>query len=130
MPSLANITMATRTFKPAGREQNTNTVTYEDRSSGQPVGYATLRVRKQKNTSVRRVRAVVTVPVLQAASAADSAGFTPVPRLSHNNGFTFEAVCANLSSAEQRAEIIALAKAFVESALLEAIVVDQEEITG
>lgn len=130
MPLFGNITLGTRVFKPAGRDNVTNTVSYEDRSGGVPIGYPTLKIRLTKNSNVRRSRSVMQIPVLQAASAAGADGFTPAPRLSHSNGFTFESVTSNVSSEAERNELIEQAKLFVAEALLASIVVSQEEITG
>lgn len=130
MPIFGNITLGSREFKPAGRDTGTNTVTYEDRAGGIPIGYAQLKIRLSKNSNVRRSRSVMQIPVLQAATAAGADGFTPAPRLSHINGFTFESVTANVSSEAERTALIEVAKQFVATALLESVIVSQEEITG
>lgn len=130
MPLFGNITLGERVFKPAGRDTSTNTVTFEDRAGGIPIGYTLLKIRLQKNSNVRRSRSVMQIPVLQAATAAGADGFTPASRVSHVNGFTFETVTANVSSEAERDALIELAKLFVAEALTRSIVVDQEEITG
>lgn len=130
MPTLANITLGVAEFKPANRDTASNTITYEDRSGGIPIGYPTLRIRKTANPSVRRDKFVLQVPRIQSAAAPGADGFLPAARLSHFNSVMIETVCSNVSTVAERQQVIDLATALVADALMKALVVDQEEITG
>lgn len=130
MPLFGNLTLGTKVFKPAGRDTTTNTSSYEERSGGVPIGYASLRVRQSKNAQTRRTRSVVTTPVLQGAAAPGADGFLPASRISHTNGFTIDMVAATSSTeAERQANLDAL-RLYVQSEYFASLVVDQEEITG
>lgn len=130
MATFADITLGSLVFKPATRDNATNTVTYEERSGGVALGYKTLKIRKVQNSSVHRTRAVLSFPVLQAPAGAGADGFTPSARLSHYNSFSFEAVNSVVSSSAEREAIIAAALAMVQSELTHALIVAQETITG
>ena len=130
MALFADITLGALVFKPATRDNATNTVTYEERSGGVALGYKTLKIRKVQNNFVQRTRAVFSFPVLQAPASAGADGFTPSARLSHYNSFSFEAVNSVVSTSAERDAIIQAALALLQSELTQAIVVAQETITG
>lgn len=130
MALFADVTLGELVFKPAGRDNATNTVTYEERSGGVALGYKTLKIRKVQNNSVHRTRAVFSFPVLQNPASAGADGFTPSARLSHYNSFSFEAVNSVVSTSAERDAIIKAALALLQSELTQAIVVAQETITG
>lgn len=130
MALFADITLGSLVFKPATRDNATNTVTYEERSGGVALGYKTLKIRKVQNNSVHRTRAVMSFPILQTPASAGADGFTPSVRLSHYNSFSFEAVNSVVSSSEERDAIIQAALALVQNELIRAIIVAQETITG
>ena len=130
MATFADITLGSLVFKPATRDNATNTVTYEERSGGVALGYKTLKIRKVQNTSAHRTRAVLSFPVLQTPAGAGADGFTPSARLSHYNSFSFEAVNSVVSSSAEREAIIAAAVAMVQSELTNALIIAQETITG
>lgn len=130
MPIFGNLTLGTQVYKPAGRDTTTNTASYEERSGGVPIGYATLRVRQSKNVQTRRTRTVVTTPVLQGAAAPGADGFLPASRISHINGFTIDVVAAATSSEAERQANLAALILFVKTEYFASLVVGQEEITG
>lgn len=130
MALFADITLGELAFKPATRDNATNTVTYEERSGGVALGYKTLKIRKVQNNFVQRTRAVLSFPVLQAPASAGADGFTPSARLSHYNSFSFESVNSVVSTSAERDAIIKAALALLQSELTQAIVVAQETITG
>lgn len=130
MALFADITLGGMVFKPATRDNATNSVAYEERSGGVALGYKTLKIRKVQNSSVQRTRAVLSFPVLQAPASAGADGFTPNARLSHYNSFSFEAVNSVVSTSAERDAIIKAVLALLQSELTQAIVVAQETITG
>ena len=130
MPTFGNVTIGSQVFKPAGRDAVTNTSSFEERSGGIPIGYASMRVRPSKNAQTRRTRTVVTFPVLQAATAAGADGFTPAARVGHTSGFTLDFVSStSATEAERQAALDALIQ-YVQTEFFAALVVGQEEITG
>lgn len=130
MPTFGNVTIGSKVFKPAGRDATSNTSSFEERSGGIPIGYASMRVRPSKNAQTRRTRTVVTFPVLQTAAAAGADGFTPAARIGHSSGFTLDFVSStSATEAERHATLEALIQ-FVQTDFYSSLVVGQEEITG
>lgn len=115
-----------RTFSPAGYKAGA--ATFEQRSSGVPIGYDRLSIRKTANQAVRRDRIVLEKPKLQVSTTAAADGFVPAPRVSHTDRVSIEFVCSNLSNVADRQALLSEIIAICQHELVTGVVVNQDEI--
>ena len=115
-----------RTYSPAGYKSGV--ATFEQRSSGVPIGYDRLSIKKTANQAVRRDRIVLERPKLQVSTAAAADGFVPAPRVSHTDRVTVEFVTSNLSYTTDRRTLLTEIIAILQTELVDDVVAEQNEV--
>lgn len=103
---------------------------FEDRVSGVPLGFGKLIVRTTDTSEQRTVKVDVLIPVLEAVAGANVEGFTPPARMAFQNIGKFEMRTNMRSTTQQRKDLLAFMKDAINLALINALVVDSEEISG
>lgn len=112
-------------------KSNDNQVsTFEDRVGGVPIGFGKLIVRTSETTEQRTVKVDILVPVLEAVSGANAAGFTPPAKVAYQNLGKLEFRTSLRSTLQQRKDIVAYVKNAASLALIGSLVADSEEISG
>ena len=135
MATFANVTLndgqATSVAHTFAVKSNDNQVSvFEDRSGGVPVGYGKLIFRTSETSDQRTVKVDILVPILEAVSGANAAGFTPPAKVAYQNIGKLEFRTSLRSTLQQRNDIVAYVKNAAALALTKSIVVDSEEISG
>lgn len=135
MATFANITLNDGLATPvahtfAVKSNDNQTSTYEDRVGGVPVGYGKLIFRTSESSDQRTVKIDIVMPVLEAVSGANAAGFTPAAKVAFQNIGKLEFRCSTRSTVQQRKDIVAYIKNAAASALTSSVVADWEEISG
>lgn len=103
---------------------------YEDRSGGIAVGYGKIRITTSDSDVVRRVKANIAIPTLEAVSGANPAGFTPAAQIAYVTQFNGEFLIPQRATLQEKKNIYAYAKNALALALFGLLVQDGEEITG
>lgn len=114
----------------AVKSNDGNVSTYEDRVSGVPMGFGKLIVRTADTSEQRAVKIDVLIPVLEAVAGANVEGFTPPAKKAFQNIGKIEFRTNMRSTTQQRKDLVAYVKNAVSLALINALVVDSEEISG
>lgn len=135
MASFANVTLNDGLATPVAHtfavKSNDNQVsTYEDRVGGVPVGFGKLIFRTSETAEQRTVKIDILVPVLEAVSGANAAGFTPPAKVAYQNLGKLEFRTSLRSTLQQRKDIVAYVKNAAALALVGSLVADSEEISG
>lgn len=103
---------------------------YEDRSGGIAVGYGRIRITTSDSDVIRRVKANIAIPTLEAVSGANPAGFTPAAQVAYTTQFNGEFLIPQRATLQEKKNIFAYAKNALALALFGSLVQDGEEITG
>lgn len=103
---------------------------YEDRSGGIAVGYGRITVKTSDSDVIRRIKANISIPTLEAVSGANPNGFTPAAQVAYYTQFDCEFKIPQRATADEKKHIYAYAKNALALALFGALVKDGEEITG
>lgn len=104
---------------------------YEERSGGVPIGYGKLGITVvDVNKNNRRIDVALEIPVLEATSGANPAGFVPAATVAYYNKCTVSFVTNNRSVTQDRENILAYVRNALALPLISSIVVDGEEISG
>lgn len=112
-------------------KSNDNSVTtFEDRVGGIPVGYGKLIFRTSETSEQRTVKVDIMVPVLEAVSGANAAGFTPPAKVAYQNIGKLEFRTSLRSTLQQRKDLVAYVKNAAALTLVSSIVADSENISG
>lgn len=112
-------------------KSNDNSVTtFEDRVGGVPIGYGKLIFRTSETSEQRTVKVDIVVPVLEAVSGANAAGFTPPAKVAYQNIGKLEFRTSLRSTLQQRKDLVAYVKHAAALTLLSSIVADSENISG
>lgn len=135
MASFANVTLNDGLATPVAHtfavKSNDNQVSvYEDRAGGVPVGFGKLIVRTSETTEQRTVKIDILVPVLEAVSGANAAGFTPPAKVAYQNIGKLEYRTSLRSTLQQRKDLVAYIKHAAALTLVGSLVADSEEISG
>lgn len=135
MASFQNLTLNDGAATPVAHtfavKSNDNQVTvYEDRVGGVPIGYTKNIIRISETSDQRTVKIDLVVPVLEAVSGANAAGFTPAAKVAYQNIGKLEFRLSTRSTTQQRKDLVAYIKNMAAHALTAAIVVDTESISG
>lgn len=112
-------------------KSNDNSVTtFEDRVGGVPIGYGKLIFRTSETSEQRTVKVDIVVPVLEAVSGANAAGFTPPAKVAYQNIGKLEFRTSLRSTLQQRKDLVAYVKNVAALTLVSSIVADSENISG
>lgn len=112
-------------------KSNDNSVTtFEDRVGGVPIGYGKLIFRTSETSEQRTVKVDIVVPVLEAVSGANAAGFTPPAKVAYQNIGKLEFRTSLRSTLQQRKDLVAYVKNAAALTLVSSIVADSENISG
>lgn len=112
-------------------KSNDNSVTtFEDRVGGVPIGYGKLIFRTSETSEQRTVKVDIVVPVLEAVSGANAAGFTPPAKVAYQNIGKLEFRTSLRSTLQQRKDLVAYVKNVAALTLVSSIVADTESISG
>lgn len=135
MPAIAAIvlndgkaTPVAHTFSP--KKQVGDITTWEDRAGGVPKAYPRLSFLTKESDVLRRVSAVVQVPVLKAVAGVNSLGYTPAAEVAHTLKFKIEGELPQLSSKADRADIYALVSNLFADPNVKKVFVDGDEFFG
>lgn len=135
MANFANITLNDGSATPvahtfAVKSNDAQVSVYEDRSGGVPVGYGKLIIRTSETADARTVKVDIVVPILEAVSGANAAGFTPPAKVAYQSIGKLEFRLSTRSTLQQRKDIVAYIKNAASLALVSSVVADWEEISG
>lgn len=103
---------------------------WEDRVGGIPVGYATVTVKTEDTSSVRKVRLWVTIPTLEAISGANASGFTPAQKKAYDHRSYQEFFLPQRGTLAERKNLVAFHCNLLLNTGILAVIRDGEEYTG
>jgi len=129
MPALADITIndgaatpVAKTFSPVMIDGN-GVAEYADVSSGVAIGFPTIKISSRRTTENVRVKANISVPVLEALGTADS-GLTPPPTVAYVARGHMEFILPLRSDLATREHVLAFVQNLSADAVVSALVED------
>lgn len=134
MPTFVNLVLKNGASTPVDKtfmmKTNDNRVSlWEDRSSGVPIGYPTVRLQTIDTKSVRKVKISIAVPSVETGQP-DSSGFSPAPRVAFTHRVSTEFFLPMQGNAAQRADILAFALNSLKDATIVPVIASGDEVTG
>lgn len=138
MPARSDVTLkdgqtpsVSHTFKPGlvVDTRSESSAEFEDRSGGIAIGNPRLRLalkRPNEQSPNHRFGSKIVVPVLDTVWSSDPQGYQPAPKWAFDNLFSVDFVMNQRSTAQQRKDMLAYLREWVNSPLFEAVALNQD----
>lgn len=137
MPAFGNIvindgatTPVAHTFAPRTIDAK-GVAFHDDRAGGVSIGYPTISISSVAPTATSKmykVRAKVTLPVLENVTGSTSSGFTPAPTLAYTLTANLEFITPARCSQQNRKDLLAFVKNLLSHATMTSVVADNDAI--